>query len=248
MTDCERSSSGAYEPLPDENERYIYLSALGEISLDDQEFFNRLDAAAGLTWSHMIDGWRRRRRPHAGVDTSALQCAAFLEGYCTEALDEPTRFLHPNTNLLRQKLYAGALTVQRLLPVPIEERPALRETMGEWHRGQETWRTAPPEHHTRLVDHWRQWLRSDGIKRAAPGSELHGEASIFAAAAYEIRRALNPRLYLHYDHPNRPGDLLYYDPELDPREDQPLDPYYAEALVYPVVGRELWRYHQLQTD
>jgi hypothetical protein len=246
MTDYERPTSRAYEPLPDPQDIYFYRSALGEISLADQELFNRMDAAAGLTWSHMNDGWRRLRRPNAGVDTSALQCAVFLEGYCSEALNKPTLFLHPNTNLLRQKLYAGALTVQHLLPVPIEERATLRGTMAEWHRGQETWRTDPPERHTRLIDHWRQWLRSDGIKRAAPGSELHGGASIFAAAAYEIRRALNPSLYLHYDQPDSIADLVRFDPERDPRTHQTFDP--GEKLVYPVVGREPWRYRQLRTD
>lgn len=234
-----------YGPHPAREDVYRYQSALGEISLPDRELFDYMDAAAWRTWTYLNAGWERRRRANEGIDTTALQGAVYLEARCTEAIDRPAAFLHPNTNQLRFGLYAGALTVQRLLPVPIEQRRALRETMAEWHAGSLGWRTAPAEEHLELIRGWRQWLRGDGRGRAPAGAEMHGEASILAAASFEIIRALNPSSFRRQEQPDRLSRPRIGDRALDLWSHRPLDP--DEKLVFP-LDRDPWRYRELPTD
>jgi len=192
MAEGDEWSEGA-EPQPSaDKEATVYRSALGEVTPEVGALFDRMNSAASVTWSWMTMGWHRRRRPNEKLDLGALQGALYLEARCSEALADPTAFLHPNTNQLRYDLFAGALAVQRVLPIPADERPPLLQTMSQWHRGYERWRTEPSEHHAKLIADWRRWLRSDGIGRAALGSELHGEASILAAASRRIIEALNP--------------------------------------------------------
>lgn len=194
----------------------IYRSAQGEIAPEATALFDRMNAAASVTWSHMAMGWERRRRPNERLDIGALLGALHLEAHCSEALEVPTVFLHPNTNQLRYDLYAGAVTVRELLPIPHDDRPPLLEAMSEWDLKQERWHSEPSTGHAKLIADWRSWLRSDGFGRASIGSELHGEASILAAASYQIIMALNPGRGLHsYDE--------------------------VHTLVFP-VEREPWRY------
>jgi len=126
-----------------------------------------------------------------------LKGAVHLDAHSREAHEEPTNFLHLNTNQLRYDLYAGTLAVQTLLPIPPEERPGLLEALSEWEHGKERWRSEPSQHHAELIGDWRKWLRSDGIKPAPARSELHGQASILAAASYQIIMALNPGRHTH---------------------------------------------------
>jgi hypothetical protein len=77
------------------------------------------------------------------------------------------------------------------------------------------------------------------------GAEMHGEASIFLAATFEIHRALNPRSYVRHDQPDRLLMPPFEDRELDKWVHRPLDP--DEKLVYP-VEREPWRYRKLPAD
>jgi hypothetical protein len=208
-----------------------YYSALGEVPSGTQDVFDRMSYEAGVTWSWMTDSWKRLRRPNEKIDIGALQGALGLERSCTEALDNPTTFLHPNTNQLRYDLYAGALLVQRALPISVENRAALWNTVKQWHRGYERWLVEPPKEHEPLIAHWRQWLRSDGMQRAPVGSELHGEASLLAAASYRMMTALNPI---------RKG----YNELSDTIEDTELAEFLRDknidALVLP-VEREPWR-------
>jgi hypothetical protein len=195
----------------------IYRSALGEIALEAEALFDRMEAAASLTWINMTMGWGSPRSRHSEQrDIGALTGALHLDAHSTEAHKNPTNFLHPNTNQLRYDLYAGTLAVQKLLPIVVEERPALLQALSEREPRQERWRTEPSEHHAELIADWRKWLRSDGIRRAPAGSELHGEASILAAASYQITMALNPGHDIHI------GDEV-------------------DSLVFP-VEREPWRH------
>jgi hypothetical protein len=151
---------------------------------------DRIGKEASLTWTYLTAGWERRRRPNEKMDLHGLKNALYLETSCNVVLGDPNVYLLPNTNYLRYEFFAGALMVQQLLPVPVAERPALRQTMSAWHSGQVKWRAEMPTEQVELVDHWRKWLRSDGAKRAPIGAELHGEASMFAAASYRICLAL----------------------------------------------------------
>jgi hypothetical protein len=180
------------------------------------DLFSRMDLAADHTWIGMTYGWTRRRRPNEEADIYALWGALQLDEVCGEALETPTVFLHPNTNHLRYELFAGALTVQKTLPIAPIERAPLYQTLSGYDHHKESWRVEPPSHHAELIADWRKWLRSDGIKRAPVGSELHGEASILAAASYRIIMALNPARHGHT------GDGL-------------------DTLVFPVEA-EPWRY------
>jgi hypothetical protein len=172
-----------------------YRSRLGEPSDGTQDLFSRMNYEAGVTWSFMTDGWTRRRRANEAVDIGALQGALELEASCVEALQDRSIFLHPNTNQLRYELYAGVLLVPQLLPIAAGERSSLRHAVSEWHRGYEQWRVEPSDDHRALIDDWRRWLRSDGLKRAPVGSELRGEASLLAAASQRISQALNPKTW-----------------------------------------------------
>lgn len=205
-----------YGERPD---RMKYRSVLGEVSAEDARLFHEMAETASSLWWDLTMGWERRRRPNEDIDLSALQSALDLEALCVEALERRTVFLHPNTNQLRYSLYAATLMVPRLLPIAEEDRSALRTTMDGWHSGFERWEAEPPEHHRPLIKHWREWLRSDGTRRVAGDVEMHGEASLLAAASYQMGMALHP------------GPLGFL-PELEP--DIP-------KLVLP-IDREPWRY------
>jgi hypothetical protein len=208
-----------------------YQSALGDISPEAQDIFDRMNYGASVTWTYMTDGWKRHRRPNEQIDIHALQGALQLEESCAEALDTPTIFLHPNTNQLRYDLYAGALLVQRVLPIPAESRPALWDTLKQWRPGAVGWLVEPPKEHEPLIAHWRQWLRSDGMRRAPMGSTLHGEASLLAAAGYRMHMALDPARKGYNE-----GNDLIEDKELaEFLRDKAID-----ALVLPVEYRP-WR-------
>jgi hypothetical protein len=136
--------------------------------------------------------------------------------------------LLPNTNQLRYELLAGALVVQQLLPFPAADRPTLRDKMQAWHRGKVAWRTEPSKEQVELVDHWQAWLRRDGKIRAPIGAEMHGEASLVAAAAYRINTALSPD-----------GPDYIYSGLLDEFEDEEVG-----TLVRP-IERPRWRRSEL---
>lgn len=195
---------------------YGYNSALGTIPPEADDFFDRLSWAAGWTWDGLVQGWERRRRPNYWLDLLGLQGALELDKLSTDALEDPTIFLHANTNYVRYELFAGAAAVRSLIPIQEEERPALGETMRHYDPGQEKWLVEPSEHHAELIADWREWVRSDGLKRVPGDNELHGEASLLAAASYRIMHALHPS--------GIPGD----------------DPDYMR-LVAP-VEREPWRF------
>ncbi len=173
----------------------VYHSAFGEVPPATRTLLENLHSSASRTWSELTFGWLRRswRLPTENHNINALGGALELDAYGQEALGDPTVFLHPNTNHLRYELLAGVLAVGHLLPIPGEERSALRSTLSSYNiRGKGSWGVDPSERQAELIDNWRRWLRSDGRRQAPMDSELHGEASMLAAASYRITMALSP--------------------------------------------------------
>jgi hypothetical protein len=179
----------------------VYHSAFGEVSPATSTLLETLNSSASKTWSHLTFGWLRRswRLPTEAHNIVALGGALELDAYGQKALQDPTVFLQPNTNHWRYELLAGTLAVGHVLPIPHDERPALRSAISDHYdiRGKGSWRQEPSERHAELIDNWRRWLRSDGVRQAPMDSELYGEASILAAACNRIIEALNPSR--HYD-------------------------------------------------
>jgi hypothetical protein len=193
----------------------IYNSALGDVDAQTDELYRRMDAAAESTWWSIMIGWTtKRRRKNEHGDIAALWGGLSLAGCCDEALAKPEVFLHPNTNYSRYELFAASLVVREVFPIPVEDRPQLAERVDRYIVHDKGWQTPPSPHHAELIAGWRAWLRREGATQR-PGADLHGEASLFAAASYRILVAL------------RPGGEVYDFPLVAP-------------LVSP-VEREPWR-------
>ncbi len=159
-----------------------------------------MDDAADKTWMSLVFGWMRKRRTNERCDMVSLRGALSLADCCDEALAKPEVFLHPNTNYSRYELFAAALVVREVFPIPVGERPQLAHSVDQYDLRENRWRTSPSSHHAELIDYWQAWLRREGTTRAQPGAELHGEASLFAAASYRILVALHPGGEV-YDYP-----------------------------------------------
>lgn len=158
----------------------------------ESQLFADINHAASETWSALIFGWRRSRRPNYRQDIGALLGALRLDESCRELLDAPDLVLLPTTNYERYELYAGALVVRDSLPITPNERGGLQQTVERFDFDTKGWASPPPHAHLELIDEWRAWLRHDGSARAPVGSVLHGQASLLAAASYRLMIALNP--------------------------------------------------------
>lgn len=169
-----------------------YRSAIGEVDAKTDELYTRLDAATSHTWTMLHFAWHYRR-PKETADIKALRATLALDACCDELLSTPNASLHPNTNFLRYELFAGAVVVRNIVPIPLDKRTELTERIEQYDFQEKQWLTPLPEEDATFIGGWRRWLRRDGDRRTSPDAELRGEPALLAAASYRMEHVLRAR-------------------------------------------------------